>query len=103
MPTEPMVAAIGRIAWLAVGGGLLVTLAALGWWASFYGDVIGREGQGSLANAISCLYSRSGICGFIPSMAHEAGKMAYSPAVFWLGISLLLSGVATRLVLARRG
>ena len=44
MPTEPMVAAIGRIAWFAVGGGLLVTLGALGWWASFYGDVIGRAG-----------------------------------------------------------
>ena len=102
MPTEPMVAAISRIAWLAVGGGLLVTLAALAWWASFYADVVGRDGQGSLANAVACLYSRSGICGFIPSMAHEAGKMAYSPSLFWLGISLLLSGVAVRLALSRR-
>jgi hypothetical protein len=102
MPKDPVVAALGRIAWLAVGSGGLITLGAIGWWANFYGDVVGRSGQGSLANAFQCLYSRRGICGFIPSMAHEAGKMAYSPTVFWFGISLLLTGVAIRLVLARR-
>jgi hypothetical protein len=102
MTKEPVVAALGRIAWLAVAGGGFITLAAIGWWANFYSEVVGRDGQGSLANAFQCLYSRRGICGFIPSMAHDAGKMAYSPTVFWFGISLLLTGIAIRLLLARR-
>jgi hypothetical protein len=102
VPQEPVVAALGRIAWLVLLGGALITLAAVGWWARFYGDVVGPGGQGSLANAFPCLYSTRGVCGFIPSMAHEAGKMAYSPTVFWFGISLLLAGIVLRLILARQ-
>jgi hypothetical protein len=102
MPQQPVTAALGRIAWLAVAAGGIITLGAIGWWASFYGDVIRGNGQSSLANAFSCLYSTRGVCGFMPSMAHEAGKMAYSPTAFWFGISLLLTGIALRLILARQ-
>src|SRR6185437_1027782 len=99
MPKEPVAAVLGRIAWLAVAAGGVITLAAIGWWASFYGNVVRSNGEASLANAFPCLYSTHGVCGFIPSMAHAAGKMAYSPAVFWFGISLLLTGIALRLIL----
>lgn len=97
----PMSEALDWIALLAVGGGLVVTLAAICWWAIFYGGVVGRAAPGDLENALSCLYSSRGVCGFIPGMARAAGRVAYSPALFWLGICSVVGGVATRLLLAR--
>ncbi|MBV8650754.1 MAG: hypothetical protein JO255_04755 [Alphaproteobacteria bacterium] len=102
MAKEPVTAALGRIAWLTIAAGGVITLAAIGWWASFYGDVIRGNGHSSLANAFRCLYSTRGVCGVIPGMAHEAGRMAYSPTAFWFGVSLLLTGIALRLILARQ-
>jgi hypothetical protein len=94
---------LDQIAWLAVAGGVIVTVAAIIWWAVFYGEVIGEGTQASFSHAMSCLYSRTGVCGFIPSVARASGKMAYSPSLFWFGLCLLLSGIAMRLLLARRG
>jgi hypothetical protein len=91
-----------RIAWLAIASGLVLTMAAVIWWAVFYGDIIGEGTQASLRQAFSCLYSNRGVCGFIPGMARASGRMAYSPSLFWFGLCLLLSGLAMRLLLARR-
>ena len=91
-----------RIAWLAIAGGLVVTVTAIIWWAVFYGNIIGEGAQATLRQAFSCLYSNRGVCGFIPGMARASGRLAYSPSLFWLGVCLLLSGMAMRLLVARR-
>ena len=91
-----------RIAWLAIAGGLVVTVAAIIWWAVFYGNIIGEGAQATLRQAFSCLYSNRGVCGFIPGMTRASGRLAYSPSLFWLGVCLLLSGMAMRLLVARR-
>jgi len=102
MARDPGSPLLGRIAWAAIGSGVVVTLAAVAWWASFFGGIVSRDPQGSLGNAIGCLYSARGVCGFIAGMARGGGTMAYSPALFWFGVCLLLSGAAMRLLLARR-
>jgi len=37
-----------------------------------------------------------------PAWRRGAGKLAYTPTLFWLGVSLLLAGIAARLALSRR-
>jgi hypothetical protein len=102
MLKDPRLVLLGRIAWGATALGIIVTVGAVIWWATFYGGVVNQDAQGDLRNAIQCLYSRRGVCGFIPSVARSAGRVAYSPTVFWFGICLILSGVAMKLLLARR-
>jgi hypothetical protein len=90
-----IVAAIQRIAVLATLGGIFLLCVALVWWASFYRAI-------GLADALSCLYARGGTCRLITHVAGEAGRMAYSPAVFWLGAGSLLGGGLVRLGIAVR-
>src|SRR5207302_2213295 len=75
----------GWAALLAMIGGGVVTGAALLWWFDFYRGI-------GLGDAVSCIYSRSGACGFIARVAAEAGRMAYSPKLFWLGILAFCGG-----------
>jgi cytochrome bd-type quinol oxidase subunit 1 len=90
-----IVAVVQRIAVLAVLGGIFLLCAALAWWASFYREI-------GLADALSCLYARGGTCGFITHVAGEAGRMAYSPSIFWLGAGSLVGGGLLRLGIAVR-
>jgi len=91
-----IVAAVQRIAVLAIIGGIVLLGVALVWWASFYRGI-------GLADALSCLYARGGTCGFIMHVAGEAGRMAYSPSIFWLGAGSLVGGGLLRLGIAVRG
>ncbi len=74
---------------LAIGLGLCLLVVALLWWATFFRPV-------GLADAASCLYSRGGACLFIRDVAATAGRVAYSPAIFWLGAASLAGGLALR-------
>jgi len=99
---DPAARIVGRIAGLVVVAGLAVTLGAVAWWATFYGGVAGPDGHGGLAGVVRCVWSNRGACGVASGMARGAGKLAYTPTLFWLGVSLLLAGIAARLALSRR-
>jgi hypothetical protein len=95
MASQPpeIVAAVRCIAGLAILGGIGLLCVALVWWASFYWAI-------GLADALSCLYARGGTCGFITHVAGEAGRMAYSPSIFWLGAGSLVGGGFLRVGIA---
>ena len=97
---DPAARIIRRIAGLVILLGLAVLLAAFAWWARAYAG--GLDGQSGLAGAVRCLWSRRGLCGGVAGMARPGMTMAYSPAVFWLGVCLVLAGVAGRLAVSRR-
>lgn len=82
-----------------LGGGGAVTCVALLWWAYFYEQVVRglTGGRGSLTDALSCLYSSGGPCGFVSGMAQLGGATPYSPVVFWVGAVLLGIGIILRL------
>jgi hypothetical protein len=86
-------AAIRRLSELAIVSGLVIVLAALVWWARFYGPI-------GLGATVACLYARSGTCDFIRHVAAEAGRVAYSPTLFRLGAVSLAGGVVARLAVA---
>jgi hypothetical protein len=91
-----------RLAGLALLGcatGLALTLIAIGWWAYAFNGIASSGGYG---NALSCLYSPGGICGFIAAVAQEQGRVAYSPNLFRLGVVLLIGGGIVRLALPRK-
>lgn len=87
---------------LAVGGAV-VLVAALVWWFTFYSSVVrefsratGSQGEGSVFEAMSCLYSSSGMCAVVTGIAALAGRTAYEPLVFWVGAVALVVGVLIR-------
>jgi hypothetical protein len=75
--------------------GAIVTTGAFLWWAAFYGT-IAKEFNASLSDAVSCLYSTGGACGFVSSLTQFIGKTPYTPVVFWIGIGMLASGFVIR-------
>jgi hypothetical protein len=81
--------------------GAVVLLAAAVWWVTFYSSVVREIGQvtgrdGSVLDVVGCLYSSSGICGLVASVAVIAGKTAYEPMLFWFGLAGLVIGVLIR-------
>jgi membrane associated rhomboid family serine protease len=86
---------------LLVLAGVAVLVAACIWWFSFYSSVVREIGQatgreGSVFDVVACLYSTSGICGLVASVAVLAGKTAYEPLLFWFGLAGLILGVLIR-------
>jgi hypothetical protein len=83
--------------------GAVVLVGALVWWFSFYSSVVreiaratGRQGDASVLDAWSCLYSSSGICALVAGVSTLAGRTAYEPMVFWFGLAGLLLGLLIR-------
>jgi hypothetical protein len=93
MAAAGIVAAIGRLAVPAIIAGTALIVVALLWWGFFFRPI-------GLRPALSCLYARGGTCGFIRHVAAEAGRVAYSPAVFWLGAFTLACGGVARIAAA---
>jgi hypothetical protein len=82
--------------------GIAALIGAVIWWFVFYSSVV-REigkvtgsGEGSVSDVVGCLYSSSGICGLVASVAVLAGKTAYEPMLFWFGLAGLILGVLIR-------
>lgn len=66
---------------LGIGGlGLIV---AVGWWYTFYADIVGSSrGLSTMSDALKCLYSDAGGCGVVAGIANLAGRTPYNPTVF---------------------
>jgi hypothetical protein len=91
---EPdIVAGIRHLSVLAILGGFALLAVALLWWGWFY-RLIG------LGPGFPCLYGGGRTCDFIRHVAAEAGRVAYSPAVFRLGAVALAGGSVARLAVA---
>jgi hypothetical protein len=82
-------------------GRTLIGLGAAGlalsflWWLIFFGQVNQAFGgrAGDLAQALQCLWSISGPCGFVTAMAGAAGMFAYQPMFFWISVVALVAGL----------
>jgi hypothetical protein len=83
--------------------GALTLVGAFIWWFSFYSSVardIGRatggQGDASVFDAWSCLYSSGGICTVVTGVSALVGKTVYEPMLFWFGLAGLLLGLLIR-------
>jgi hypothetical protein len=83
--------------------GVALLIGALVWWYSFYSSAVqdfakvtGLTPQTSISDALTCLYSSSGMCGIVTAAAPIVGRTAYEPMLFWFGLAALLLGVLIR-------
>jgi zinc-ribbon domain len=84
---------------LTFGGGA-VLVGAIFWWQSYYEPLARRVGK-NLGEALPCLYSSSGVCGFAEGVGQLLGQIPYNPIAFWIGVvgvifGFILSAVAPR-------
>ncbi len=89
---------------LIIGGGAVV-VAAFAWWLAFYSTIVHElsrapgapRGGTSVFDLVGCLYSSRDVCGFIAGFARLIGRTPYEPMLLWLGLGVLIVGVAIRL------
>ena len=81
-----------KLAQILISVGIIAVIAALLWWASFYGPIMQDLG-GDLSSAYSCIYSSSGGCSIASGVAQLAGKTPYNPVLFWIGAASWAVGV----------
>ena len=91
---------LGNVLMLA---GVAILFGAVIWWFYFYSSlsrdftrVTGVTPDSGISDALSCLYSSSGLCNLVAAAAPIAGRTAYEPMLFWFGIAVLLLGVLVR-------
>ena len=94
---------IRRLGNILIAAGAVLLAAALIWWFVFYTAVIrevgrasGAQGDGSVLDAVSCIYSSSGVCALVSGIASMAGRTPYEPLAFWFGLAGLILGVLIR-------
>jgi hypothetical protein len=71
------------------GGAVLV--GAIFWWQSYYESLARQVGK-NLGDALPCLYSSSGVCGFAEGVGQLLGQTPYNPIAFWIGVVGLICG-----------
>ena len=76
--------------------GIVLLIAAVCWWVSFYGPIAHKLGT-SLMRADSCLYSNGGMCGVATGIAQLAGETPYNPIVCWIGAAFTAVGAVLRM------
>lgn len=86
---------IKKLAGILVLAGVIAVIAALLWWNSFYGPIVGHMGR-HLSDAYRCIYSSSGRCGFASGISQFVGKTPYNPILFWIGVVSLAAGALMR-------
>ena len=82
---------------------MIVLVAAVIWWFSFYirwratsGRLTGVQAGRRRVRRLSCLYSSSGICALVSGVATLAGRTPYEPMVFWFGLAAVVLGLLIR-------
>lgn len=94
------------LGWLTLGLGALLSSAAIAWWAIFYTAVLQGFSDGrnvpSLLTAKDCLFSASGPCAVVSTLAQLGGGLPYQPLLFWLGATIFVIGAFIVIVTAER-
>jgi len=86
-----------KLSGIVLGIGVLGLIVSLGWWYTFYADVVGRSrGLSTMSDALKCLYSDAGGCGVVAGITNLAGRTPYNPTVFWVALVLLAVGAVLR-------
>ncbi len=80
--------------------GLLLMVAALCWWWSFYAP-LAHKLDVDLSHATSCIYSNSGVCAFATGVSQFSGKTPYSPVLMWAGSAATALGILIKLARAK--
>ena len=93
-----------RLGNLLMAAGAVVLAGALIWWFTFYSSLArdlsratGGQGDASVLDAWTCLYSSSGACALVGGIASLAGRTVYEPMLFWFGLAGLVAGLVIRL------
>ena len=89
--------------WLLTIGVLIVVLAVF--WSLYAYGIVGMAvaSKGLRPNTVMvCLYTFGGNCELLEEAATQKGALAYSPAVFWLGILLFVGSFVVNLTLGGR-
>ncbi len=91
---------LGNVLTLA---GVAALIGAVIWWFVFYSSVVREIGKATgggadakVTDALSCLYSSSGICAVVSAVATVAGRTPYEPMLFWFGLAGLILGLLIR-------
>ena len=84
--------------------GVLIVVLAVFWSLYAYGIVgMAVASKGLRPNTVMvCLYTFGGNCELLEEAATQKGALAYSPAVFWLGILLFVGSFVVNLTLGGR-
>ena len=94
---------------LICAGGLIVAASVI-WWASYYG-ALGRQLAGLGLNVVggsglnlvgACLFWSTDACSLVNVAASLGGKTPYSPVVFWIGVAVVIAGVAIAISQSRK-
>jgi hypothetical protein len=78
------------------GLGLLGIMASLFWWWKFYSPVAQSFGSPNALPPLECLFSHSGACGIVSTVASYAGASPYEPTLFWISLAVLVVGTLIR-------
>lgn len=76
--------------------GIVLLIAAVCWWASFYGPIAHKLGT-SLMRANSCLYSNGGVCAVATGIAQLTGDTPYNPILCWIGAGFAAAGALLKI------
>lgn len=81
-----------------VGIGTIGVIGSVIWWFIFYSEVNKAFGGKSseMGEALKCLVSNTGPCGFVTGLASATGHMAYHPMYFWISAVVLAIGLFLR-------
>ena len=93
-PTNTFVE-VGTPFWMKFAGGVTLLLS-LSWWLYFY--LAAKE----IANTLPCLLYTSDRCSTLVAAAEAAGKFAFKPYLSWLGIVLIIVGVAMTMTMVNK-
>jgi len=76
--------------------GIVLLIAAVCWWVSFYAPIAHKLGV-TLMRANTCLYSNGGMCGVAAGIAQLTGETPYNPLVCWIGAGLTAIGAVLKI------
>jgi|GEM_PF-6843644 len=85
-----------------VKAGIAILVCSALWWIDFYNPFLDKLGL-TYGDALKCLVTNDGACGLATGFAQLAGKTHYHPELFWIGMTVLVIGLAKSALPKKRG